>query len=141
MGVLKDWIDANAIAHDELLFTTRTGRRPAESNWNRSLKRAAALVCDGSLCPYDCRHACATTWLQAGVPLGEAAIRLGHSVETLVSYYVGTLQGDDLIANERISAVLEPLGDLRAHLARALPADGGQNRSNLGNGGQTATSP
>jgi integrase len=34
---------------------------------------------------YDCRHACATTWLRAGVPLGEVARRLGHSVETLVT--------------------------------------------------------
>jgi hypothetical protein len=42
---------------------------------------------------YDCRHAAATTWLRAGVPLGEVARRLGHSVETLVSTYVGALDG------------------------------------------------
>ena len=58
---------------------------------------------------YDCRHAAATTWLGAGVPLGEAAKRLGHSVETLVSTYVGALDGDELLGNQRIQAALDPL--------------------------------
>jgi hypothetical protein len=31
---------------------------------------------------------------------------MGHSVETLVSTYVGVLNGDEAIANERIEAVL-----------------------------------
>lgn len=55
---------------------------------------------------YDCRHAAATTWLRAGVPLGEVAKRMGHSVETLVSTYVGALEGDETVANDRIDAVL-----------------------------------
>jgi hypothetical protein len=57
---------------------------------------------------YDCCHAAATTWLRAGVPLGEVARRLGHSVETLVSTYVGALDGDEAVANERIDAALAP---------------------------------
>ena len=60
---------------------------------------------------YDCRHACATAWLRAGVPLGEIARRLGHSVETLVSSYVGALDGDDLAANKLIDAAM---GETRA---------------------------
>jgi hypothetical protein len=55
---------------------------------------------------YDCRHAAATTWLAAGVPLGEVAGRMGHSVETLVSTYVGALDGDETLANQRIDAAL-----------------------------------
>ena len=55
---------------------------------------------------YDCRHAAATTWLRAGVPLGEVAKRMGHSVETLVSTYVGALAGDEELANDRIDAAL-----------------------------------
>jgi integrase len=55
---------------------------------------------------YDCRHACATAWLRAGVPLGEVARRLGHSVETLVSIYVGALDGDDAVANRLIDAAM-----------------------------------
>jgi hypothetical protein len=34
-------------------------------------------------------------------------MRLGHSVETLVSTYVGVLEGDEAIANERIEAALD----------------------------------
>ena len=40
------------------------------------------------------------------MPLGEVARRLGHSVETLVSTYVGALDGDEQIANDRIDAAL-----------------------------------
>ena len=43
---------------------------------------------------------------RAGVPLGDVARRMGHSVETLVSTYVGALDGDEEIANARIDAVL-----------------------------------
>jgi conjugative relaxase-like TrwC/TraI family protein len=34
------------------------------------------------------------------------AVRTGHSVATLVSTYVGTIAGDDHIANDRIDVVL-----------------------------------
>jgi len=46
------------------------------------------------------------TWLQAGAPLGEVARRLGHSVETLVSTYVGALVGDESLANSKIEAAI-----------------------------------
>ena len=38
------------------------------------------------------------------LPLSEVARRLGHSVDTLVSTYVGVLDGDEQIANDRIGA-------------------------------------
>jgi len=38
--------------------------------------------------------------------MGEVARRLGHSVEGLVSTYVGALHGDDLTANRQIEAIL-----------------------------------
>jgi integrase len=50
---------------------------------------------------YVCRHAAATTWLRAGV-----GSRLGHSVDALVSTYVGTINGDDEVANTRIETAL-----------------------------------
>lgn len=91
----------------ELLFRTRTGKRPTASNWTRAWHRALRSIGEPPLRIYDCRHAAATTWLQAGVPLGEAASRLGHSVETLVSTYVGALAGDEEFANGRIEAYLD----------------------------------
>ncbi len=42
----------------------------------------------------------------AGVPLGEVARRLGHSVETLVTTYAGVLAGDEALADKRIDDAL-----------------------------------
>jgi hypothetical protein len=44
------------------------------------------------------------------VPLGEVAKRMGHSVETLVAKYVGALEGDEALANNRIEQVLSASG-------------------------------
>jgi integrase len=104
--VLRRWLDARDLGRDDLLFRTRSGGRPSASNWARAWKRALRGVGHDPLRVYDCRHAAATTWLRAGVPLGEVAARMGHSVETLVSTYVGALEGDRAIANQRIDSVL-----------------------------------
>lgn len=103
---LTTWVHDLVPAPDQLLFRTRTGRMPTLSNWLRSWHRALAKIDHAPLRLYDCRHAAATTWLKAGVPLGEVARRLGHSVETLASTYVGALEGDEEIANSRIDAQL-----------------------------------
>lgn len=104
--VLRAWVEAHDFDDDDLIFRTRGGQRPAHSNWSRAWHRAVRSVGHEPLRVYDCRHAAATTWLRAGVPLGEVAARMGHSVETLVSTYVGALNGDEELANERIDAVL-----------------------------------
>lgn len=85
VGILRDWVEEHSLTGQALLFRTRTDGRPTQSNWSRSLHRAMRLIDAPPIRIYDCRHAAATTWLRAGVPLGEAAKRLGHSVETLVS--------------------------------------------------------
>jgi integrase len=56
--------------------------------------------------PYDFRHCCATMMLAAGVAPGEAARRLGHSVEVLLGTYAGVMGGDEDTANARIAAAL-----------------------------------
>lgn len=106
VSLLSEWVAEGGYADDELIFRTRNGRRPTASNWNRCLKRAARSLGHPRMRVYDCRHAAATTWLRAGVPLGECARRLGHSVEVLVSTYVGAIEGDEAIANARIDAAL-----------------------------------
>jgi integrase len=107
VGVLRRWIESEGTAPDDLLFRTRNDNRPTASNWARAWQRALRNIGHGPLRVYDCRHTAATTWLQAGVPLGEVARRLGHSVETLVSTYVGALSGDEELANQRIEAALD----------------------------------
>jgi len=104
--ILRSWIDEHGLEPGDLMFRTRTGGRPSFSNWSRALQRALRSIDAKAMRIYDCRHAAATTWLRAGVPLGEVAKRMGHSVETLVSTYVGALEGDEALANERIDRVL-----------------------------------
>ncbi len=105
--MLKTWLtEINRSAPDDLIFRTRNGTRPSASNWGRSWHRALKSIGHRPLRVYDCRHAAATTWLQAGIPLGETARRLGHSVETLVSTYVGALDDEQHLANQRIEAML-----------------------------------
>jgi integrase len=116
VDILRSWIAEHEVAVDALLFRTRQGNRPSQSNWSRALKRA----CENSGRPrvrvYDFRHANATMMLKAGVPLAEAARRLGHSVETLVSTYIGAMDGDDTEANQLIdralSAIAAGTGDI-----------------------------
>jgi integrase len=123
--LLRSWIDVHQLGPDDLLFRTRNDRRPAPSNWSRLLHRAYQKVGHQPLRVYDLRHAAATTWLRAGVPLGEAARRLGHSVETLVSTYVGALQGDDEAANKLLdiayATTREQIDVSPGSSSRALP--------------------
>ena len=105
--ILSEWIDTNRLTSPErLLFRTRNDNRPSGSNWARAWHRALASVGQKPMRIYDCRHAAATTWLRAGMPLAETARRLGHSVETLVSTYVGALDDEEHTANQRIDTYL-----------------------------------
>jgi integrase len=71
VAMLQGWIDEHDFGPDDLPFRTRNGRRPTPSNWGRALKRACrAAGWSKPMRVYDGRHACATTWLRSGVPLG-----------------------------------------------------------------------
>jgi integrase len=106
VALLHSWIDEHALADDEQLFRTRLGNRPSQSNWSRALKRACEAAAHHRIRVYDFRHALATMMIKARVPLAEAARRLGHSVETLVSTYIGAMDGDDVEANTLIDGIL-----------------------------------
>lgn len=69
------------------LFRTRGGKPPTLSNWGRALARAATTAGVPPITPYGCRHFAATHFADR-LPLGVAARILGHSVETLVRWYV-----------------------------------------------------
>ena len=107
VSILSEWIYDNALmTPDRLLFRTRNDTMPSGSNWSRAWHRALESVGQPPLRVYDCRHAAATTWLRAGMPLAETARRLGHSVETLVSTYVGALDDEEHVANQRVDSML-----------------------------------
>jgi integrase len=94
------------------LFRTRGDRRPSQSNWARALGRACKKAGHRRIRVYDLRHAAATLWIRTGVALAEAARRLGHSVETLVSTYIGAMEGDETEANALLDKAL-PQIDLK----------------------------
>ncbi len=107
VAMLREWIEDNDLTSlDRLLFRTRNDTMPSGSNWARAWHRALESVGQKPMRVYDCRHAAATTWLRAGMPLAETARRLGHSVETLVSTYVGALDDEEHIGNQRIDSIL-----------------------------------
>jgi integrase len=104
--LIRRWTEDRGLVEDELMFRSVRGNRPSQSNWSRALKRACAAAGHRRIRVYDFRHACATTMIRARVPLAEAARRLGHSVETLVSTYIGAMDGDDVEANALIEKAL-----------------------------------
>ena len=109
VNIPREWTNDNGlVAPDRLLFRTRNNTMPSGSNWARAWHRALESVGQPPLRVYDCRHAAATTWLRAGMPLGETARRLGHSVETLVTTYIGALDDEQHIANQRLDTHLNP---------------------------------
>ena len=71
--LLTSWIEEGDFRASDLLFRTRTGQRPSSSNWGRAWHRALRSIDHEPLRLYDCGHAAATTWLNAGVPLGDVA--------------------------------------------------------------------
>lgn len=56
--------------------------------------------------PYDLRHACVSTWLNAGVPAPQVAEWAGHSVEVLHRVYAKCIVGQEKAARLRISEAL-----------------------------------
>ena len=118
--ILRTWIASSDLDKNELIFRSQRGNRPSPSNWRRAWHLALRKINHEPLRPYDCRHTAATTWLRAGVPLGEVACRMGHSVQTLVATYVGALLGDEQASNTMIDRYL--LGPDSAH----APATGSE---------------
>jgi integrase len=75
--------------------------------------------------PYDLRHACVSTWLNAGVPATQVAEWAGHSVEVLLRIYAKCLDGTQDAARHRIEEALGD-GDEQGEIRRgdAVPDDG-----------------
>jgi integrase len=117
---LRRHIDTFKLGRDGRLFVTRTGKAgvpisPPYDNpvsmgtiyraWHKA--RQAALderQVESMLArrPYDLRHACVSTWLNAGVPPAQVAEWAGHSVEVLLRVYAKCVDGDDQVALRRI---------------------------------------
>lgn len=124
VGVLVRHMDRFPLGVDGRLFVTRTGRRgvpvaPPYVNpvamgtlyraWHRAREAALTEREAGSMLarrPYDLRHACLSTWLNAGVSPARVAQWAGHSVDVLLRVYAKCVDGDDEIALKRIEDAL-----------------------------------
>ncbi|MCG5220240.1 site-specific integrase [Streptosporangium soli] len=98
--------------------------------WARARKDALTAEDHGSPLakrPYDLRHACLSTWLNAGVPAKQVADWAGNSVEVLLRTYAKCLVGQDEIAMRRISEVLRP--GTRERIGNAQPDTADQDRT------------
>jgi integrase len=126
VSALRRHLDQFLLGPDGRLFVARTGRRgvplsPPFSNplsmgtayrvWHKA--RSAALTPEQLASPlarrpYDLRHACLSTWLNAGVPATQVAEWAGHSVNVLLKVYAKCLDGQDEAAKKRIEHALAP---------------------------------
>jgi len=63
--------------------------------------------------PYDLRHACVSTWLNAGASPTQVAEWAGHGVDVLLKIYAKCVEGQDELAKRRIAAALAQEDDTR----------------------------
>lgn len=123
--ILREHIARYELGPDEHLFLARNGRagsritppydKPVSMKtiyraWTRA--RQAVLSpseFDSPLArrPYDLRHACLSTWLNAGVAPVQVAEWAGHGVTVLLSVYAKCLDDQEHTAMKRIEIALE----------------------------------
>jgi hypothetical protein len=109
--LLDTHIKVFGVAPDGRLFTGTRGGPLADSMtslvWRQARKSALSQEDYGAgiaLRPYDLRHACVTSWLNAGVDPAQVAAWAGHSVTVLMRVYVRCIVGRDEVARRRIEA-------------------------------------
>lgn len=113
VAILRWHLAEFGITPDGRLFRQVNGRVVSSSTYGQVWRaaRLIALVPDHQASPlaarpYDLRHAAVSLWLNAGVPAPTVARRAGHSVEVLLRVYAACIDGEDELANTRISDAL-----------------------------------
>lgn len=95
-----------------LLYGLRSGELPSTTymtTWREARRSALTQEEQASPLarrPYDLRHACVSTWLNAGIPAPQVAEWAGHSVDVLLRIYAKCIEGQDVVAKRRIAAAL-----------------------------------
>lgn len=122
--LLKRHIDQFGTGAGGRLFVTRTGRlgRPvagpygasvSTNSYGRIWRKAREKALSRSQAesplagrPYDLRHACLSTWLNAGVEATQVAEWAGHSVHVLMRVYARCIYGQEGAAQKRTEDAL-----------------------------------
>jgi integrase len=113
VALLQAHVDRYGTAPDGRLFRQSNGNVVGSSTYTQVWRAARNLALVPAQVasplagrPYDLRHAAVSLWLNAGVPAPTVARRAGHSVDVLLRVYANCIDGDDEIANSRITSVL-----------------------------------
>lgn len=109
VAILRKHLDTYGTDTDGRLFRgVRGGEVPVRiynAVWRKTrLATFTPEVAAGPLAqtPYDLRHACVSTWLNAGVEGPRVAKWAGHSLEVLYKVYAKCLHGQEAAAQQRI---------------------------------------
>jgi integrase len=98
---------------DRLFYGVRSASLPATTYmhaWREARKAALTSREQKSRLarrPYDLRHACVSTWLNAGVAAPQVAAWAGHGVDVLLKIYARTIEGQEAVAMQRIETALQ----------------------------------
>jgi integrase len=110
---LRQHIDEFGTAPDGRLFRGERGGDLSESVYQRAWQGARLLAFIPAVAasplagrPYDLRHACLSTWLNAGVDPTQVAEWAGNSVEVLLRVYAKCIHGRDRINRKLIEDAL-----------------------------------
>jgi integrase len=113
VAILRWHLSEFGIAPDGRLFRQQNGNVVSSSTYTQVWQAARIIalapeqvVSPLAARPYDLRHAAVSLWLNAGVPAPTVARRAGHSVDVLLRVYANCIDGDEEIANQRISGAL-----------------------------------
>ena len=113
VAILRWHLEEFGTALDGRLFRQPKGGVVGSSTYTQVWRAARALALTPDQVasplaarPYDLRHAAVSLWLNAGVPATTIARRAGHSVDVLLRVYANCIDGDEEIANQRITAAL-----------------------------------
>ncbi|MFF3442122.1 tyrosine-type recombinase/integrase [Streptosporangium sp. NPDC002721] len=113
--ILRNHLTEYGVSPDGHLFVGERGGPLSESVYGRIWQRArtealskAEAASPLAARPYDLRHACVSTWLNAGVPAPQVAEWAGHSVNVLLRVYAKCIVGQDDHARKLIAEALKP---------------------------------
>lgn len=114
VAVLRTHLERFGTAKDGRLFTNERGGLVGSSTYWRVWRDAREYALPPDLQasilggrPYDLRHTCITTWLNAGVPVAEVARRVGNSPEVIHRVYEGCIYGQEEAMNQKIESELD----------------------------------
>ncbi|MEU8109093.1 tyrosine-type recombinase/integrase [Nonomuraea muscovyensis] len=115
VALLRSHLAEHGVSPDGHLFVGERGGPLSESVYGRIWQKARASALSTAEAtsplaerPYDLRHACVSTWLNAGVPAPQVAEWAGHSVHVLLRVYVKCVVGQDAVARRLIADALVP---------------------------------